>query len=120
VIRFPLDGTGKNIGRILVSVKGGKTPGPTAVRDLAGTIHAQRAQMGVLVTLEEPTRGMVDAAQHAGLYTWPWNNATFPKVQIVKVGELLAGKRLDAPPPLLPYVEAKRQLKTTAEQGGLF
>ncbi len=120
VIRFPLDGTGKAIGQILVSVKGGKAPGPTAVRDLAGTVDAQRAQMGVLVTLAEPTRGMTDAAQHAGLYTWPWNGATYPKVQIITVAELLDGKTPDAPPSILPYVEAKRQLKPTAEQGGLF
>lgn len=76
--------------------------------------------MGVLVALEEPTRGMTDAAQHAGLYTWPWNGETFPKVQIVTVGELLQGTRLDAPPSLLPYVEAKRQVKVAAEQDGLF
>ena len=31
------------------------------------------------------------AAQHAGLYTWPWNQATYPKVQIMTVAELLAG-----------------------------
>ena len=120
VVRFPLDGSGKNIGKILVSVKGGKAPGPTAVRDLAGTVEAQRAQMGVLVTLEEPTRGMKDAAQHAGLYQWPWNGATFPKVQTITVEQLLAGERPDAPPSLLPYVEAKRQLRPAAEQGGLF
>lgn len=119
VIRFPLAGTGKNIGRVLVSLKGGKAPGPTAVRDLAGTVDAQRAEMGVLVTLEEPTRGMRDAAQHAGLYTWPWNRSTFPKVQILTVAQLLAGERPDAPPSLLPYVEAKRQLKPVGEQGSL-
>ena len=120
VIRFPLDGTGKNIGKVLVSVKGGKAPGPTAVRDLAGTVEAQRAQMGVLVTLEEPTRGMKDAAQHAGFYQWPWNGATFPKVQILTVAQLLAGERPDAPPPLNSHDAAKRQLKPAAEQGGLF
>lgn len=120
VVRFPLDGTGKNIGKILVSVKGGKAPGPTAVRDLAGTVDAQRAQMGILITLAEPTRGMTDAAQHAGRYEWPWNQQTYPKVQIITVAELLGGKTPDAPPSILPYVEAKRQLKPTAEQSGLF
>lgn len=120
VIRFPLDGTGKNIGRALVSVKGGKAPGPTAVRDLAGAVDAQRAQMGVLVTMEEPTKGMKDAAHHAGLYTWPWNNSTFPKVQILTVAQLLAGERPDAPPSLLPYVEAQRQIKAAGQQSGLF
>jgi DNA modification methylase len=120
VIRFPLDGTGKNIGKVLVSVKGGKAPGPTAVRDLAGTVEAQRGQMGLLVTLEAPTRGMQDAAQHAGTYPWPWNGTVYPKVQIITVPELLAGDVANLPPSLLPYVAAKRQLRPAAEQGGLF
>jgi hypothetical protein len=49
-----------------------------------------------------------------------WNGATFPKVQILTVGQLLAGERTDAPPFLLPYVAAKRQLRPAAEQGGSF
>jgi DNA modification methylase len=120
VIRFPLDSSGKSIGKALVSVKGGKAPGPTAIRDLAGTVEAQRAQMGVLVALAEPTRGMADAARHAGLYTWPWNGQSYPKVQMVTIESLLSGERLEMPPPLLPYVQAQRQLKPAAEQGGLF
>lgn len=120
VTRFPLDGTGKGIGRALVSVKGGKAPGPTAVRDLPGTVDAQRVQVGVLVTLAEPTRGMTDAAQHAGIYTWPWNQANYPKVQVITVPQLLAGETANLPPSLLPYVAAQRQVKAAAEQAGLF
>lgn len=120
VVRFPLDGSGRSIGKILVSVKGGRSPGPTAVRDLAGTIDAQRAQMGILIALEDPTAGMLDAARHTGLYEWPWNGQHFPKVQIITVEQLLAGARPDAPPSLLPYVEAQRQLKSGASQDELF
>jgi hypothetical protein len=83
-------------------------------------VEAQRAQMGILVTLTEPTRGMTDAAQHAGLYKWGWNGETYPKVQILTVAQLLRGDKPNAPPSILPYVEAKRQLKPAAEQGGLF
>lgn len=119
VIRFPLDSAAKSIGRALVSVKGGKSPGPTAVRDLAGTVEAHQAQMGVLVTLEPPTRGMIDAAHHAGIYTWPYNGHTYPKVQLITVAELLAGDRPDAPMSLMPYVEAKGQVNRAAEQTGL-
>lgn len=120
VIRFPLDREAKKIGRVLVSVKGGKSPGPTTVRDLAGTVEAQRAEMGVLVTLAPPTKGMSEAAQHSGLYTWPWNDKNYPKVQIITVDELLAGERIDAPQSLLPYVEAKRQIKPIAEDVEMF
>jgi DNA modification methylase len=120
VIRFPLDGTGKSIGRALVSVKGGKHVGPAPVRELAGTIETMRAEMGVLITLSEPTRGMVEEARRAGSYSWPWNGQTYPKSQVVTIEELLAGVQPRMPPPLLPYVQAQRQMKPAAEQGGLF
>jgi hypothetical protein len=119
-IRFPLDRTGKRIGLVLVSVKGGKAPGPAAVRDLIGTVESERAEMGLLVTLDEPTRGMTDAARHSGTYAWPWNGAIYPRVQIITIPQLLGGETPDLPPSLLPYVAAKRQLLSAAEQGGLF
>jgi hypothetical protein len=101
----------------IAEVKGGKAPGPTAVRDLAGTVEAKRGQMGLLVTLEKPTREMVDAAQHAGLNTWPWNGVIYPKVQTISVPERLADQTPNLPPSLLPYIEAKRQLKAGRRTG---
>jgi site-specific DNA-methyltransferase (adenine-specific) len=77
VARFYLD---KNtVGRVLVSVKGGQTVGPQVVRDLIGTIETQKAQMGVPITMTEPTRGVLDAVDHGGTYTWPVNNRTYPR-----------------------------------------
>jgi SAM-dependent methyltransferase len=65
VVPFPLDAKG-GVGRALVSVKGGKMLNPGMVRDLIGTVQAQRAEMGLLLTLERPTRGMKEAARHSG------------------------------------------------------
>jgi DNA modification methylase len=107
VIRFPLDGS-KAIGRALVSVKGGESLNPGMVRDLVGTVSSQRAELGLFISLEKPTRGMVDAAQHAGTFVWPFNGKTYPKVQLITVAELLDGKSPDLPPAYLPYVQAKR------------
>ncbi len=79
VARFCLD---KNtFGRVLVSVKGGQTVAPQHVGDLIGTIETQKAQMGVLITMTEPTRGVLDAVNHGGTYTGPVNNKTYPRVQ---------------------------------------
>src|SRR5690606_30441224 len=67
--RFVLEGGKKGkVGRILVSVKGGKTVTPSMVRDLQGTIQAQGAEMGVLVTLAPATRGVQDAIDHGGVW----------------------------------------------------
>lgn len=93
-----------------VSVKGGKQLTPGMVRDLLGVISARRsAELGVLVTLHEPTRGMREAAAEAGTYLWPVTGKYFPRLQLADVRGLLAGKRPDLPPAYLPYVKAKRK-----------
>jgi DNA modification methylase len=105
LIRFQID---KNdYGSVVVSVKGGKAVNPAMVRELDGTVKAMGAEMGVLITMSKPTKGMVDAAQHTGSYEYELSGHKYPKVQIITVGELLAGKRPDMPTPLLPYKLAK-------------
>jgi len=108
VIRFLTDAKG-GTGRVLVSVKGGKTVGPTAARDLGGTLQTQKAEMGILVTMASPTRGVVDEANHAGTYTWPINGQTFPRIQVATVPDLLAGRRPSMPATLMPYIAAARR-----------
>ncbi|MDQ0633185.1 hypothetical protein QFZ40_001094 [Arthrobacter pascens] len=108
VARFPIDGAGK-IGKVLVSVKGGKNLNPGMVRDLKGTVETQKAQMGVLVTFGEATRGVKDAIDHGGLSVHPANSQQFPLLQHITIAELLAGKRPEMPPTILPYIEAKKQ-----------
>lgn len=116
VARFPLDNKG-NMGRILVSVKGGKTVGPQFVRDLLGTVETQKAEMGILILMAEPTRGITDAVNHAGTYTLTVNNQKFPKIQVVTVNQLLQGERPTMPPTILPYIQAKKGAKKNADEG---
>lgn len=98
------------VGRVVVSVKGGAHVGPGMVRDLAGTLSAEKAEMGVLITMVDPTPKMVEAAHHTGSYTWPVDGRDYPKVQTVTVEQLLAGHRLEMPPPLSPYSLAQRHV----------
>jgi hypothetical protein len=107
VVRFFTDAKG-GTGRALVSVKGGKTVNPAFVRELVGTMQTQNAEMGLLITITKATPGMKDAADHAGAYTWPVNDQKFPKVQLVSIEELLAGKRPPMPPTLTPYIKGQR------------
>lgn len=109
VIRFPLDRK-KEVGRALVSVKGGQQLNPAMVRDLIGTVDSQKAEMGVLVTMQNPTKGMVDAAHHSDTYEWPFNGTKFPKVQVISVGQLLRGEKPQMPPTFLPYMKARREV----------
>lgn len=107
--RFPLGGSVDNLGRVLVSVKGGRRLSPTMVRDLAGTVDTEGAQLGVLIVQHPPTKGMIDAANRAGTYTHPANGQKLPKIQIITVDDLLEGKRPRLPLLLTPYVRAKRR-----------
>ncbi len=107
VARFPLGVKGQ-LGRVLVSVKGGKTLNPSMVRDLSGTIDTQKAAMGVLITLEPATKGVQDAMDHGGVYKHPANGQTYPRLQHITIKELLDGKKPQTPPTVLPYIAAEK------------
>ncbi len=119
VARFPTDAKG-GIGRVLVSVKGGKTIGPQFARDLLGTVQTQKADMGVLVTMADVTRGVDDAVNHAGTYTLTANGQSFPKIQVMTIKQLLAGKRPQMPLTFLPYIQASRLSAPAGEQSPMF
>ncbi len=114
VIRFPIDGRG-NSNRILASVKGGAT-NPGHVRDLIGTIQSQRAAMGVFICMQHPSRGMIEAANHSGLYQHPRSGQSYPKVQIITVEDLLENRRPRLPPTQLPYFQAQRRAADESDQ----
>ena len=77
---------GKFTEKAIVSVKSGQNLNPTMVKDLIVTVDQEFAKMGVFLTLEPPTRGMVTQAAAAGLYETEYG--TFPKIQIITVAQL--------------------------------
>ena len=99
------DGTTR---QIVLSVKAGKLHAPY-VRELRGVAEREEAAIGVLLTLNAPTKLMRTEAASAGFYTSPWGQ--HPRIQIMTVGELLEGKKLDAPPPRQTSVTYRRAPK---------
>jgi site-specific DNA-methyltransferase (adenine-specific) len=87
------DGSGKT-RQIIFSVKAGKLHA-THVRDLVGVVQREKAEIGVLISFEEPTRAMHKEAASAGFYQSPWGN--HPRLQLLTVGEILDGKGVDYP-----------------------
>ncbi|MGP8232232.1 MAG: DNA methyltransferase [Methylovirgula sp.] len=83
-------------GRIIVSVKGGENIGVHDVRDLRGVIEREDAEMGILVTLADPTTPMKNEAVAAGFLR---NSAhgRLPRLQVATVADILDGY-----PPKLP------------------
>jgi hypothetical protein len=82
--------------QIVFSVKAGNLQ-PAFVRELRGVVDRERAAMGVLITLHPPTNPMKSEAASAGVYHSPVDGADYPRLQIITVGDLLAGKRLNVP-----------------------
>jgi hypothetical protein len=80
--------------QIVISVKSGNV-GVKDVRDLRGVVERERAQIGVLITLEKPTKAMRTEAAGAGFYQSPWGK--HPVMQILTVEQLLKGKKIDYP-----------------------
>lgn len=85
---------GKDTRQVIFSVKAGHVTS-SQVRDLVGVITREKAEIGVLISFEEPTRDMRKEAASAGFYESPWGR--HPKVQLLTVRELLEGKTVDMP-----------------------
>jgi len=89
------EGAGSKTKQIILSVKAGHVS-VSHLRDLRGVLDREKAEMGALLCLEEPTGPMRKEAASAGFYTSPWGK--HPRLQILTVEDLLTGKTLDRPP----------------------
>jgi site-specific DNA-methyltransferase (adenine-specific) len=85
---------GGDFKQIIVSVKGGQLHA-TDVRDLRGVVAREGAEIGVLVSLHEPTRPMRGEAATAGTFESPWGK--HPRIQLLTIEQLLSGKGIDYP-----------------------
>lgn len=106
---FP-NGPGRPWGRMITSVKGGENVNPAMVREFAGTINTENAEMGLFICLHKPTRDMERAAAVGIAKTV---HGTIPKLQIVAIEEFFQGKLPKLPPlehlPSAAFSTAKRR-----------
>lgn len=86
----------KKTRQIILSVKAGALHAHY-VRDLRGVIERENAEIGVLISMEEPTQRMRSEAASAGFYQVP-SGKRHPRMQLITVADLLNGKRIDYPP----------------------
>jgi site-specific DNA-methyltransferase (adenine-specific) len=120
VISFSTGPRGE-VGRALVSVKSGSV-NSSMVRDLKGVLEREKAEIGLFVTLEEPSGPMQLEATTAGVYQSALSGREYPRIQLITIRELLEEhRRPDLPVLVLPaYQQAERVEKKAAEQGELF
>lgn len=82
--------------QVIISVKAGGTS-VAHVRDLRGVLDREGAEIGVLITMQEPTKPMRAEAASTGFYSSPGWHSKHPRLQILTVRELLDEKGIDYP-----------------------
>jgi hypothetical protein len=111
---FHDEGTGGKTKQIIIQVKSGHVTAAT-VRDLRGVVEREKAEMGILITLQEPTLPMKTEAAAAGFYDSPWGTH-HPRIQITSVRELFARNAISYPPSKQVNVTFKKAPKVKEEK----
>jgi hypothetical protein len=90
------DEAGGKTKQVVFSIKAGHISARD-VRDLRAVVEREKADIGALISFEEPTRPMRVEAADAGTYRSPWRAQPYPKLQLVTIAQLLSGAGLDCP-----------------------
>lgn len=75
--------------KAIVSVKGGKSVQRNQIDQLRAVVDREKAQIGVFLTLEEPTKPMIAEAAGAGHYVGKDDSRPVPKIQIVRIEDAM-------------------------------
>jgi DNA modification methylase len=105
-IKFFRDLDRKEPRKVVVSVKSGKLKADD-VRALGTVREQQGAEIALLVTLDEPSQGMISNAAAEGFYT-SLTGKKYPRLQILTVGGLLKGTSRADHPDYEPDLNFKR------------
>ncbi len=120
VINFSTGPHGE-VGRAIVSVKSGAV-NSSMIRDLKGVLEREHAEIGLFITLEEPSAPMRQEAATAGAYHSELSGRDYQRIQILSIRNLLEDERKPELPLLvLPaYQQAERVRAKAAEQAEMF
>ena len=119
-INFFDDNSGK-AKRIVAQVKSGHVT-RNQIATLKGDMEREKAEIGLFITLQEPTRPMEAEATSAGFYTPEhYPDSQYPRIQIFTIEELLNGKRADYPrlAPDATFQRAPRRRRSAGQQSKL-
>ena len=109
----------KKIGTIIISVKAGENVTPSMVKDLIATVSRERAEIGLFVTLADPSAGMRAEAASAGFYQTP-GGKKYPRIQVLTIEGLMNKTERAEHPDYEPDVNyAAAEAEANAEQKGL-
>lgn len=83
-------------GKAIFQVKSGGANRAT-VATLNSDRQREKAEFGILITMDTPTKAMREEVVAAGKYHHPLLNREDDRLQIITVEQILAGKKLDLP-----------------------
>ena len=113
-----IDGPKRSTQKIVVQVKGGHVT-VSQVRDLIGVVEREKAAMGLFISLDPPTRPMLNEAAGGGFFHSDLWQRDYPKIQLRTIGEMLSGNNFDLPPRPAAYQPAQRVRQTQGRQATL-
>lgn len=106
-------------GKAIFQVKSGG-----ANRATLATLNSDRlrekADFGILITMDPPTKPMRDELAAVGKYKHPMLNREDDRIQVVTVEQLLAGARLELPMARLDAVKSAQAAEDDSKQESLF
>ena len=110
---------GRHTEKAIVSVKGGDNVGVQMIRDLHSTMEREKAPIGVFLTKAMPSGPMEKEAAAVGRFHADATGRSYPRLQIITLAELFAGKRPDIPyvDPMVGFRKAARE--DASRQGSL-
>ena len=94
---FHDEADGSKTKQVIFSVKGGHTD-VRDIRDLRGVLDREHAELGVLITMQQPSQPMKTEAAGAEFYHSPGWRQDYTKIQILTIEQLLSGKGIEMPP----------------------
>ena len=115
------DEKGGKTKQVIISVKAGKVQ-VSYIRDLRGVLDREKAEIGVLIAMNPPTRDMEREAVSAGFYDSPWGTR-HPRIQILTIEQLLDNRKIDYPGRGIAdstFKEPQKVRKTDMKQGEMF
>jgi len=121
-INFHDDPNMKKTKQIILQVKCGHV-NREMIDTLKGVVDREKAEIGVFITLQTPTKPMIKEAISSGFYQSP-SGKYYPKIQILTIEDLLYNnKNIERPPKIaikdITFKKAKRHIYNKGEQGEL-
>jgi site-specific DNA-methyltransferase (adenine-specific) len=86
------------------------------LRDLGHVIEREKSEIGVLITLESATKPMIKEAFQKGYYNTDTIKGNYPRLQILTIEDLFAGKKPEIPTMISHIKKAQAVYQTPNEE----